>query len=59
MWDRNALRQDFAPFITPDFPQSETAATYFYDWGGSLGGELGEELGEIFCAFLCFICCVE
>ena len=43
----------------PDFPQSETAATHFYDSGGSLGEELGDELGEIFWAFSCFICCAE
>ena len=41
--------------LTPDFPQSEIAATIFYD----LGGCLGEELGEDFCAFSCFICCTE
>ena len=50
---------DFIIEITPDFPQSEIAATNFYDSGGSLGEELGEELGEIFCAFLCLICCTE
>ena len=32
--------------ITADFPQSEIAATNFYDSGGSLGEELGEELVE-------------
>ena len=36
--------------VTPDFPQSEIAATNFYDSGGSLGKELSEESGEIFCA---------
>ena len=46
-------------FFTPDFPQSEIAATSFYDSGGSLGEELAEELGEIFCAFSCFMCCTE
>ena len=45
--------------VTPDFPQSEIAATNFYDSGGSLGKELGEELGEIFCTFSRFICCAE
>ena len=45
--------------ITPDFPQSEIAATNFYDSDGSLGEELGEELGEIFCTFSCFIRCTE
>ena len=46
-------------FITPDFPQSEIAATNFYDLGRSLGEELGEELGEIFCTLSCFVCCTE
>ena len=45
--------------LTPDFPQSEIAATNFDDSGRSLGEELGEELGEICCAFSCFIRCAE
>ena len=48
-----------ALLIAPDFPQSEIAATNFYDSGGSLGEELDEILGEIFCAFSCFNCCTE
>ena len=46
-------------WVGPDCPQSEIAATNFYDSGGSLGEELGEELGEIFWAFSCFVCCTE
>ena len=45
----------FLWFVSPDFPQSEIAATNFYDSGRSLG----EELGKIFCAFSCFIGCTE
>ena len=51
---RNAETVSFLYSLTPDCPQSEIAATIFYDSGGDLDEGFGEESGEVFGAFSCF-----